>query len=107
MRFQKQTGNHWCALVVLLAICSLTISVATRYNAPPNISSPVVKTFDTHASEATRQHLAKDSLCWVPPVFTFAAPQTVSFNLSIRLEVLPPSNLFFAENIFSRPPPSA
>ena len=42
--FEDQRRKSWCAVVVLAAVCSLTVSVATRYSSSWDVSAPTVKT---------------------------------------------------------------
>lgn len=94
------------AMVVLLAVCSLTVSLATRYCSPFAPSSTTVKTVQTRAStEAKRQRLTKNAANWMPPVVCFGvlqAPVVYSHFASAG----PPINSLLSEvSLFNRPPP--
>jgi len=85
--FEERFRSRWRASVVLVAVCSLTISLATRYSSPWIISSHVVKTVQTHASpESKRQRLAENAANWMPPVFTFEVLQAPSFYPQIAIK---------------------
>src|SRR5215469_7766796 len=59
----------WCALVVLMAVCSLAVSVATRYSSPETAPASRVAASRCHSSEDPgRQRLTKDAADWIPPV---------------------------------------
>ena len=74
--FEDQRHKNWCAAVVLVAVCSLIVSVATRYSSSGGASSTTVKAVQIHASpEAKRQRLAKDAADWMPPVIRFSVLQ--------------------------------
>ncbi|HWW13720.1 MAG TPA: hypothetical protein VN310_03575 [Candidatus Dormibacteraeota bacterium] len=100
--------RHWCAVVVLVAVCSLTVSVATRYCSPLGTSSLTMKTVQTHTSpDAKRQRLTKNAANWVPPVVCFDILQSPSSYPRIAPAAPPIPSLFFEENLYNRPPPSS
>jgi hypothetical protein len=99
---------RWCALVVLLAVCSLTISVATRYSSPETVSNPVTKTLQKQSSEEPgRQRLTKNAATWMPPIVVSAVfyipcqhPKVVSAGRQVP-------NPAFVSSLYYRPPPSS
>jgi|SRR5580658_2581913 hypothetical protein len=106
IHFEEQRANPWCALVVLLAVCSLTISVATRYSSSWSISSHGIRVIQTHAlPDAKRQHLTKNAANWMPPVFSFVVLQAPSFYPRTIPAGPTAPNFLFEENLYSRPPP--
>lgn len=106
--FKDRRSKSWCAVIVLVAVCTLTISVTTRYSSPWVFSSHTVKTIRTHASPDTkRQRLAKNAADWMPPVLCFGALQAPSFYSRIVPARPPVANLFFEESLYNRPPPAS
>ena len=106
IHFEGQRQTRWCALVVLLAVCSLAVSVATRYSSSRSISSQAVKTVRTHTSpEATRQRLTKIAT-WTPPVFSDSVLQVPSFYPRMAPAGPPAPSLLLEESLFTRPPPT-
>jgi len=106
--FEDRRSKNWCALVVLVAVCALTVSVATRYSTPWGSSSSTVNTVQIHTSpEAKRQHLAKDAADWMPPVICFGLLQTPSSYPRIAPAGPPIPSLLFEESLYNRPPPSS
>jgi hypothetical protein len=104
--FGARRSKPWCALVVLVSVCSLTISLATRYSSSWSISSHSVRVNQTHASpDAKRQRLTKNAANWMPPVFSFAVLQAPRFYPQIVSVGATAPNLLFEEKLFSRPPP--
>jgi len=96
----------WCALVVLLAVCSLTVSVATRYSSSFDPSSPTVKTVQTHTTpDAKRQRLAKNAATWVPPLVCFDVLRSPSSYSRIAPAEPPIRSFLLEENLYNRPPP--
>jgi hypothetical protein len=102
----SQSRTVSCALLVLLAISSLTISVATRYSSDWNISARGVNTVHAHTTAlgTKRQRLAKNS-GWVPPTFNFTISQAPEFIPRFTSSGPTVVQILFEEDIYSRPPP--
>src|ERR1700757_2509234 len=78
---------RWCALVVLLSVCSLTVSVATRYSSSADPSSAAGKSVQKHSPEEPgRQRLTKNAATWVPPVAVSAMLHAPSSDARISFE---------------------
>jgi hypothetical protein len=106
--FEDQWRKSWCAVVVLAAVCSLTVSVATRYSSSWDVSAPKVKTVEAHPTpEAKRQRLDKDAANWVPPLVGFDVLQSPSSYPRTAPAEPPAQNLLLEESLFNRPPPSS
>jgi hypothetical protein len=95
-------------VVALAAVCSLTVSVATRYTSAWNVSSPSVKTVQAHTTpEAKRQRLLKDAANWVPPLVRFDVLGSLSSYPRIAPAVPPRPIFLFEASLYNRPPPSS
>jgi hypothetical protein len=95
-------------VVVLAAVCSLIVSVATRYSSSWDVSVPTVKTVQAHTTpEAKRQHLDKDAANWVPPLICFDVLRSPSSYLQTAPAEPPAQNLLLEQSLFDRPPPSS
>ena len=100
---------RWCALVVLLAACSLAVSVATRYGFVEGATAKhaTAKTPHRESSQGhTRQRLTKDASNWIPPVIawlTLQAPTPYS-RVACDPPVIP--NPSFDSSLYYRPPPA-
>ncbi len=106
--FEGRWHRAWCGLVVLVAVCSLTVSVATRYSSPLNPSSPAVKTVRTHTTpDAKRQRLAKNAADWAPPLVCFDALRSPSSYPRIAPAGPPIPSLLLEQSLYNRPPPSS
>jgi hypothetical protein len=93
--------------IVLLAVCSLTLSLATRYSFPLDPSSPAVKSVKVHTSpDAQNQRLDKKAAYWVPPVFCLAELQAPSFYPRIAPAAAPVTSVCQGDNLHNRPPPA-
>ncbi|MGA7909457.1 MAG: hypothetical protein WCA16_18770 [Candidatus Sulfotelmatobacter sp.] len=100
--------KSWWAIVILLAVCSLTVNVATRYGSAADFSTHTVRTAvkDT-SSDAQRQRLAKDAVNWITPVSCSSPlPAPASYS-RLAPEGPATSYLLFADALYNRPPPSA
>jgi hypothetical protein len=99
-------GGAWRVLWVAIAICTLTVSLTTRYIADAS-QVHAVKSVERQSSGAKRQHLDRDAVRWAAPVASFIGlpPATVVRPQSQTGLLLP--KLHFGENLYNRPPPSS
>jgi hypothetical protein len=105
--FKAQRRKICTAVVVLVAVGSLTVSLATRYYCPWDASSNTVRTIQTHtAPDAKKQRLTKNAATWMPPVFSFAVLQVPSFCPGIAPVGPPVRSLVCDESLYNRPPPA-
>lgn len=94
-------------MVVLVAVCALIVSLATRYSSTCDASSTAVKASQIHTSpEAKRQRLAKDAAVWIPPVIHFSVLQSPSSYPRIAPAGPPIPGLLLEESLYNRPPPA-
>ena len=101
-------SRRWCALVVLLVVCSLTASVATRYSFSRSSSDDRVTKVQKHLSpEPGRQRLLKNAATWIPPVVVSAVFEAPSSYARIAPAGPPIPSRFFEESLYNRPPPSS
>jgi len=92
------------AAVVLLAICSLAVSLATRFTVL-GPEDQKVTTVKSQPPDAKRQHLLSNPLQWTAPASAFALfqpPQPSVLALSV---VVPSTNLSSESWLYNRPPP--
>jgi hypothetical protein len=97
--------KRWCTAIVLLAVCALTVSVATRYGSAV-ASDAQVTVLQQHSSwEPGLQRLLNNAATWIPPAiisvllqdpgsYTHVAPSRATFS-SVLLE----------SDLYNRPPP--
>jgi hypothetical protein len=94
--------RNWRLLFVVLAVCGLTVSVATRtfrLNARRGIT---VSCGDT---QPMRQHMDHDAVRWVPPIPPVALLQVPTFYPYVAPAGPPLANLLFDKSLYNRPPP--
>ena len=99
--------RRWCTAIVLLAVCALTVSVATRYSHYPTTPRSVAKTIHKLTSQQPRcQRLLKNAAVWIPPAVSshVLLPRRSSSHVTPAEPVL--ANLVFEKSLYNRPPPS-
>lgn len=99
-------GKAFSAMLVLVAVCSLAISVATRYCAPEYLSPAKTTVTHKHASsEQSRQRLTQSTANWLPPVVqddTLESPSEYQSVTPVQPVFISP---FLGQSLSNRPPP--
>lgn len=104
---EKQGRKRWCTAVVLVAVCAITVSVATRYCFSPGPSGPVVKIVQKHSSsEPGVQRLLNNAATWMPPVVGSAILQQPAYFPQVAPSGASISTVLLEKNLYNRPPPS-
>jgi hypothetical protein len=100
-------GRRWRSVVIAVAICSLTLSVATRFWTVRNDQSHVVKSIDRPSVEPKRQHLNKDATRWVASSADLSVIEPTAIEISSAPnDPLLPKHVF-GDSLYNRPPPSS
>jgi hypothetical protein len=101
----KIDGQRWRLVVIAVATCALTISLATRFYTPFSSSGHSVRALEHRSIDPKRQHLDKDASHWVAPVasFTLLEPTAVLQRITVSGPVLP--SHAFDKSLYNRPPP--
>jgi hypothetical protein len=101
-----QSHQRWCALVVLIAVCSLTVSLATRYSSPEGTSAAAVVTVhNVFPPTSSRQRLMKGTAAWHPPVIQSALLDPTTFYPRIAPAGPLMPSVLFDKSLYNRPPP--
>ena len=104
--YSRACQSRWSKCVLLLVICSLMLSVATRFSLTTGSHFHTVKTFDSDSSQPKRQHLDSDAAHWAAPVaVALFMEQVTVYSRVFVAETLPPSHVC-DESLYNRPPPS-
>ena len=103
LRLPRYQHRRWRVFVIVLAICGMTVSLATRTF---RLTIPHGVTVQNADSHATRQHMDRDAAQWVPPVPILSTLQVPVFYPRIAPSGPPRPTLLFDEDISNRPPPS-
>lgn len=95
----------WPGLVIVVAMCSLLLSLATRFSVAPPFRGYTVKSVDNRSGEPKRQHLDRDAAELADPIAdcvrfkpTELYPHAIFSEPSRVSDVFTPS-------LFTRPPP--
>src|SRR5580692_6171805 len=104
---QKVVAQRWKGVLIALAICSLTFSLATRFWVASNSPSHTTNSVDRRSVEPMRQHLDRDATRWVEATgsFTIVGP-TVIETRPVPAGPLLPQHVF-SDSLYNRPPPSS
>jgi hypothetical protein len=98
----KRVLRRWEVAVVVLAICGLTVSLATRTFRTRLSAGTIVKSI---SGQPVRQHMDSDAAKWVPPVSTLTLLQVPVFYPRFAPAGPPLPRLYFEESLSNRPPP--
>lgn len=105
---EGQRPGRWRALVILIAVCALTVSVATRYYSPVSVSAPTIKTLQSHSlRETSRQRLTKDAATWVPTLVCSVTLQPPTFYPRVAPAGPLVPSVLLERSLYTRPPPRA
>jgi len=96
----------WRGALIVIAICSLTFSLATRFWITPS-PSHTTKSADRRSVDPKRQHLVRDATRWVAPSATFSSVETAPIETCLApAGPLLPKHVF-SDSLYNRPPPSS
>jgi hypothetical protein len=105
--------NRWlCAVFTLFAVCSLTVSVTTRYCSiggvwsPANVSARIAPEKQV-MPEPSRQRMNNDAAAWVPPVVRALVLQAPAVYPRVAPAGPPIPEVVFEKSLYNRPPPSS
>jgi hypothetical protein len=100
-------GRGWRGMLIVLAICSLTVNVATRFWVPSTSPNHTAKSVEQRSVQPKRQHLNKDAARWVASRadFSIIEPVTIEACLAPAGPSLPQH--FLSDSLYNRPPPSS
>ena len=95
----------WGGVLVVVAIFSLTLSLATRFSVPVSSQGHAVKSRDSRSGEPKRQHLNREAARFAEPVPSCAGFESVV----LYSHVIPPeparSSDILGSILYNRPPP--
>jgi len=98
-------GRGWRRLLVIAAICSLTVCVATRFSLSLSAPGRMVKSMDLRSGSSKQQHLDQDDTRFIQPVATAIAVEPVVLYSSVTPPEPPRYRADFVIVLLNRPPP--
>jgi hypothetical protein len=105
MRERRSQHCFWRTALVLGAILSLTISVATRYSKVVRHEA-ATKILTSQSLDAKRQHLLKDGSYWSAPAAMFVLFEPTEARVVGLPSISTGPRLYATDFLYSRPPPS-
>jgi hypothetical protein len=105
MRERCFQHSFWRRTLVLSAVLSLAISVATRYSTLVRRET-ATKILTSQSLDAKRQHLLKDGLYWSAPAATFVLFEPTEARVVWLPSISTGPRLYATDFLYSRPPPS-
>lgn len=93
----------WRVFIIVLAICGLSVSLATRTFHVKILQGTSVA---SHSAEPMRQHLNRDAMRWVAPIPVFIVFEAPSLYLPVAPAAPRLLSVLFDESLSNRPPPS-
>jgi hypothetical protein len=104
----RQPGRRrWCTAVVLVAVCTLTLSVATRYSFYGSTGNESITTIQTHQTWTPGlQRLLNNAASWMPPVVGSAIFHEPEFHPHVAPSGPTVSSVLLEKNHYNRPPPT-
>lgn len=103
---RSSEGRAWRALLIVVAVLSLTISLTTRFVIPTTSQVLTVKAVSRNLVEPQRQHLNCDAVQWSAPVQASAFAEFVVFYSRVAPPEPQVATQFFDDSSYNRPPPS-
>jgi hypothetical protein len=88
-----------------MAVCSLAVSVTTRYCSPETAPSSAVKARCGSSPERGRQRLTDDAANWIPPVIVSSPLEEPASYPPVAAEKPAVADPSFASLLYYRPPP--
>lgn len=98
-----RAAHLWRVVLIAVAICALTVSLATRTFRLEIMHGVSVSSGDAHAM---RQHMDRDGAHWVPPVAVLTVLEVPAFYPYAAPAGPPLATVLFDNSLYNRPPPS-
>jgi hypothetical protein len=93
----------WRVFIIVLAICGLSVSLATRTF---HVKIHQGTTVTAYSAEPMRQHLNRDAMRWVAPNPVFIVFESPALYLPVAPAAPQLPGVLFDESLSNRPPPS-
>jgi hypothetical protein len=97
--------SFWLRALILGAVLSLAINVATRYSAITLQEAGATKSATALSLDGKRQHLLNDGLHWSAPAATFVLLQPARVFVAALPPISPVTRIYSEESLYDRPPP--
>ena len=98
--------KRWCTAIVLIAVCALTVSVATRYGSAVASDAKVSVLQSQSSWEPGIQRLLNNAATWIPPVITYVLLQDPGYSPHVALSRPIFRSILLESDLYNRPPPT-
>jgi hypothetical protein len=97
----------FCAALILFAVCTISVRVATRYCFSRSLSGSKITTVQKHSlSEPGHQRMTKSAATWLPPTIRSTLLEAPTSYPRVAPAGPPLPALAFEKSLYNRPPPS-
>jgi hypothetical protein len=104
-RSQATIASRFWSAVIVFAICSLTISLATRFAVvTPDVHK--LPSVQSELTDAKRQHLLSNALQWTAPIARFTSFEPAATSVRAFPVTVLPTYLTSETWLDNRPPPA-
>jgi len=105
---ESHKHRYWCAAMVLFAICSLTIAVATRYASGRRAANHQISNVQSPSGPGhSRQRLIKTGAAWIPPQPVCQPLADPGPELQEAATSVSVPGILLHEPLYNRPPPAS
>ncbi len=98
--------KRWCTAIVLIAVCALTVSVATRYDSPVASGAKVSILQQQSSWEPGIQRLLNNAATWIPPVIISVLLQDPGYYPHVAPSRPIFRSVLLESDLYNRPPPT-
>jgi len=102
----RRGHKRWCTAIVLIAVCALTVSVATRYDSPVASGANVSVLQQQSSWQPGIQRLLNNAATWIPPVIVSVLLQDAAYNPHVAPSRPDFSSVLLESDLYNRPPPT-
>jgi hypothetical protein len=95
----------WLRALILGAVLSLAINVATRYSTITPQEACRAKSTTSKSLDGQRQRLLNDSLHWSAPAAKFVLFVPARLSVAVLPSIFPVTGIHSEESLYDRPPP--
>jgi hypothetical protein len=98
--------SNWHRALILGAVLSLTINVATRYCQVTGAETQTLKAAKSYSLDAQRQHLLNDGFHWSVPAAALVLFKPTQVISAVLPAIFPVTRRHSEVCLYNRPPPS-
>ena len=98
-------NDRWLKALILGAVLSLAINVATRFTTITPQETSKTKSATAQSLDGKRQHLLDDGLHWSAPAAKFVLFEPARLSVAVLPSIPPATGIYSEESLYDRPPP--